>query len=290
MTENASRPVAVVTGASSGIGKEAAKALAGMGWQVIAIGRNPRRCADALPEIREQARNPEQVHMLCADLALMAETARAADEIAALTDRVDALLNNAGDVTRDRRLTAEGNENTFASNHLGHFLLTQRLLPLLRKAAAGPGTPRIVAVSSTGHEHTDGLDWDDLQSIDNFISGSAYCRAKLANILFTRELARRLAAEGMVAHVMHPGVVASNFASHADQQMQDYMATLDGETPEAAADTLVWLATADDTATTSGDYFYQRERIPTSEAARDDDAARRLWEESEKLVAPWLHR
>jgi len=227
--------------------------------------------------------------MLCADLALLAETARAAGEIAGLTDRVDALLNNAGGVTAERRITREGNENTFASNHLGHFLLTQRLLPLLRNsvAATPPGTTRIVSVSSTGHEHVDGLDWDDLQSAANFVSGTAYCRAKLANVLFTRELARRLGGEGITALVMHPGVVHSNFASHADAQMQAYMDTLDGDTPEAAADTLTWLAAAPEPAASNGGYFHRRERIPTSAAGEDDAAARRLWEESERLVAAW---
>ncbi|TGD73290.1 SDR family NAD(P)-dependent oxidoreductase [Mangrovimicrobium sediminis] len=290
MSEANSARVAVVTGASSGIGKEAAKALARAGWRVIGIGRNPVRCAQAQAELQACASEANPAVMLCADLALMADTARAADEIAALTDRVDALLNNAGGVTRDRHMTAEGNENTFASNHLGHFLLTARLLPLLRAAAAdtGPGAVRVVSVSSTGHEHTDGLDWDDLQSTRQFISGAAYCRAKLANILFTRELAKRLAGDGIVAHAMHPGVVHSNFASHADQQMQDYMATLEGETPEVAADTLVWLASATEPGASTGGYFYLREAIPTSAAGQDDDAARRLWEESEKLVAPWL--
>ncbi len=279
--------VAVVTGASSGIGKEAAKALAGRGWRVFCIGRNPARCAAAGEEIAAAAADPSQVSMLCADLALMAEARRAADAISRQTDRVDALLNNAGGVTAEKQITAEGNENTFASNHLGHFLLTQKLLPLLRNAArsAPAGATRIVSVSSTGHEHTDGLDFDDLQSINDFVSGTAYCRAKLANILFTRELARRYGAEGITALAMHPGVVHSNFASHAEPAMQQYMASLEGETPAVAADTLVWLASAEEPAGHPGEYFYLRESIPTSAAARDEGAAARLWEESEKLIA-----
>jgi len=122
----------------------------------------------------------------------------------------------------------------------------------------------------------------------NFVSGEAYCRAKLANILFTRELAKRLDSAGIAVHAMHPGVVHSNFASHADAGMQAYIQTLEGATPEVAADTLVWLAVAEEPGATSGEYFHQRTSIPTSAAAQDDAAAERLWRESETLVARWL--
>lgn len=290
MSNSPLQRVAVVTGASSGIGKEAAKALASQGWRVFCIGRNPRRSEQAGAEIAAAAPQADDVTMLCADLALMSETRRAADAISAATDRVDVLLNNAGGVTAEKKITTEGNENTFASNHLGHFLLVQKLLPLLRRsvAEAPVGTTRIVNVSSTGHEHTEGLDWEDLQTMDNFVSGVAYCRAKLANILFTKALAERYAAEGITALVMHPGVVHSNFASHAEPGMQEYMQGLEGETPDVAADTLIWLASDDEPGKRCGEYFYLRENIPTSEAAQDPEAARRLWRESEKLVASYL--
>ena len=134
MTEK--RKTAVVTGASSGVGKAAATLLAAMGWHVIALGRDPGRSARAEAEIRAAASPEARVDMILADLSLMADTARAAGEVAALTDRVDALLNNAGGVRDEKIVTSEGNEATFAGNHLGHFLLTDRLLPLLRKAAA----------------------------------------------------------------------------------------------------------------------------------------------------------
>ena len=139
--------VAVVTGASSGIGKEVAKGLAAKGWKVIGLGRNPERCAIAEVEIRSQAAQSDQVNMICADLSLMTDVKRAAEEIEQLTDRIDALLNNAGGVSREQMITAEGNEATFAGNHLGHFLLTRQLLPLLRAAAATSpaGSTRIVS-------------------------------------------------------------------------------------------------------------------------------------------------
>jgi NAD(P)-dependent dehydrogenase (short-subunit alcohol dehydrogenase family) len=288
MTSKVQTRVAVVTGASAGIGKEAAKALAAQGWRVIGIGRDPQRTATAQSEIRAAA-SGAQADMIRADLSLMADAARAADEIASRTERIDALLNNAGGVSKELVLTAEGLESTFASNHLGHFVLTTRLLPRLRAtaAAAAPGATRIISVSSTGHERSSGMQWDDLQLLRNFSTGGAYINAKLANILFTRALARRLAGDGIVAHAMHPGVVDSNFASHADEFMQRHMESLKeiSITPAAAADTLVWLATAAEPGRTTGEYYHQRVAIPASAAAMDDAAADRLWSESEALVA-----
>jgi NAD(P)-dependent dehydrogenase (short-subunit alcohol dehydrogenase family) len=279
--------IAVITGASSGIGKAAARALAQQGWRVIGLGRDPQRTAAAEAEIRAAAPHA-QVDMIRADLSLMKEAARAAREIAAKTDRIDVLLNNAGGVNKERVITTEGLETTFASNHLGHFVLTTHLLPLLRAAArtSAPGATRIVSVSSTGHERSPGLDWNDLQTMHNFTTGGAYCNAKLANILFTRALAKRLAADGIVAHAMHPGIVDSNFASHADAFMQNYMASLKNVslTPDQAADTLVWLATASEPGCTTAGYYHQRALVAASAAAQDDAAAERLWEESEVLL------
>lgn len=279
--------VAVVTGASSGIGKEAAKALVAQGWRVIAHGRDAARSADAKAEIASAAAHGGSVEMVRADLALLSDTARMTDEITALTDRVDVLLNNAGGVREEKVITAEGNEATFAGNHLGHFLLTARLLPLLRKAATdrAPGEVRIVNVSSRGHARCPGIDWDDLQKINSWEFSPVYEQAKLCNVLFTRELAKRLGGEGIVSHAMHPGVVASNFAAHGSAQLQAHMAA----SPELitaadGADTLIWLATASEPGQANGRYYQDRTDTPASPLAQDDATATRLWSESEALV------
>lgn len=277
--------VAVVTGASSGIGRAAAKALAARGWHVIAHGRDPERTASAEAEIRQVATAP--VDMIRGDLASMSDTARMADEISRRTARVHAILNNAGGVRGELVITPEGNESTFAGNHLGHFLLTNRLLPQLRAAAAAsaPGTVRVVSVSSTGHEGCKAIDWSDLQLTRQWSSGKSYCLAKLCNILFTRELAKRVAPVGIIANAMHPGVVASNFINHAEPRMRSYIATLESISPEVGADTLVWLAASPEAGGVTGGYFHKREAVTPAPAALDDAAATRLWQESDALVA-----
>jgi NAD(P)-dependent dehydrogenase (short-subunit alcohol dehydrogenase family) len=283
---DANRPVAVVTGASSGIGKATARKLVELGWHAIGVGRDPKRTATAEAEITTATGHDGTFTMLRGDFTLMAEVKRTADEIKSLTPRLDVLINNAGGV-RDRQIvTAEGTEATFAANHLAAFLLTRELMPLITSTAADrePGSTRVIAVSSSAHRATDGLDWDDLQSLGDVQPTAAYCRAKLANILFTRELARRAGPEGIVAQAMHPGLVASNFASHGDEAMQAYMAAADKVPPDEPAETLVWLATDPEGGRKGGRYFYRKAEESPSEAAQDNAAATRLWAETEKLL------
>jgi NAD(P)-dependent dehydrogenase (short-subunit alcohol dehydrogenase family) len=267
---------AVVTGASAGVGKETARQLLDAGWRVIGVGRDAGRCGEAEVELAST-----DFTMLRADLSSLADVARLADEILALAPQIDALCNNAGGTQAERRTTPEGLETTFAANHLAPFLLTRKLLPALGSGA------RVIAVSSTGHEHCPGMNWDDLQFEQGWLSGTAYCQAKLANILFTRELARRYDRQGLVAHVMHPGVVDSNFASHCEPGMQAYMESIKDRAnkPDVPARTLVWLAQGEEPAGANGRYFYNLAEAECSVAAKDDVAAARLWEVSETLVA-----
>ena len=286
MTIGAERRVALVTGASSGIGKSTAIKLVARGWQVIGTGRDPQRSAAAEAEIA--AAGPDGgFTMVRADFTVMAQVKRAAEEVASRTGRLDVLINNAGGVRDRQYITAEGTEATFAANHLAPFLLTRELMPLLKASAASrpAGTTRVIAVSSSAHRVVEGLDWDDLQSLGDVRATPAYCRAKLANILFTRELGRRADPDGIVAQAMHPGVVASNFASHGDEAMRTYMATADTVSPDEPAETLAWLATEPEGGRCGGRYFYRKAEETPSPAAQDEAAARRLWTESETLLA-----
>lgn len=281
------KPVAIVTGASAGIGKSTARMLVAAGWQVIGTGRDPCRSAQAIAEIDAAVADGGRFVLLRADFDSMADVKRLADDIKAMTTRIDVLVNNAGGVRDKITTTAEGTEATFAANHLAPFLLTRELMPVLKASAARlpEGTVRVIAVSSSAHRRSQGYDFTDLQSVDSGHAVAAYCQAKLANILFTRELARRAAADGIIAQAMHPGVVDSNFASHGDQAMQQHMAAADLVTPDEPADTIVWLATAAEGGKESGRYFYRLAEEVPNDAAQDDVAAARLWDESEALLA-----
>lgn len=279
--------VAVVTGASAGIGLSTAKMLAELGWHVIGTGRDPVRSAAAEAEIRAVATPDAKVDFLRGDFTEMADVKRVAAEIKALTPRLDVLINNAGGVRDALYRTSEGLEATMAANHFAPFVLTRELLPLLKATAAesAPGQVRVIATSSSGHEYCPGMNWDDLNMFDTFTTGGVYCQAKLANILFTRELNRQLAGDGIVAQSMHPGRVASNFGSHGDATMQAYMATNADLTPDDPARTLVWLATSPEGGRDGGRYFHQLEEVPAAPQALDDEAAKRLWAESARMLA-----
>lgn len=277
--------VAVVTGASSGIGKVVAKTLAVQGWRVIGTGRDAARMAAAEAEIRAAAPGVE-VELLRADISLIAEADRLAGEIAARTDRVDLLVNNAGGMCNSLVMTGEGLEENFAANHLGPFRLTDRLLPLLRQAAQGApaGSVRILMTASNAGEYVPGLNLDDLQNLANFNPGTTYCYGKLANIMFARALGERLKDDGIVAHAVHPGRVDTNFGSEASDEAKTHINAPGALTEEQGADTLIWLATSPEGGQSTG--LYWSERQPKQRDNFEDEATlRRFWEESEKLVA-----
>lgn len=275
--------VAVVTGASSGIGLETARALARQGFRVIGVGRDPARCATAEADL---AAGGAPVEMLRADMSLLAQVDRLADEIAARTDRVDILVNNAGGMARELVMTAEGFEANYAANFIGPFVLTGRLLPLMRKAAADQpaGSVRIVNTASDGSEMIPGIDLLDLQNLKNWSYGGAYCSGKLANVLHARALAPRLADDGIVAHSVHPGTVGTNFFSHAADSIQMAYADVPKLTTQEGADTVIWLATDAEPGRSSGGYWFQR--APRKPNPVVDDAAfvDAFWDAAEKLA------
>jgi NAD(P)-dependent dehydrogenase (short-subunit alcohol dehydrogenase family) len=288
-----SQPVAVITGASSGVGKAAAKALAQLGFYIIALGRNPERCAQAQKEIAALATHADSVQFMQCDFSQLKATTEVAKKIVAQAPRIDVLINNAGGVSSAMRITDEGLEQTFASNYLSPFVLTYLLLPtLIESAKTNPdGKARVIATSSVGHHTCPGINFDDLQWVQNYTTGGAYTNAKLGNILFTKELAKRYGDNGIIAHAMEPGVILeSNFVNHAEESMKKYMAKLTevAVSAEEAASTLVWLATDKQVLNENGGYFYQCKPAEASQAAQNEETAARLWQESIKLLEPFI--
>lgn len=280
------QPVAIVTGASSGIGKETARTLLGQGWHVIATGRDPERSKAAEADLFASGKG--RLDFLRGDMALMAETRRIADEIKALTNRIDLLFNNAGGVRDARYISAEGTEETFSANHLAPFLLTRELMPLLADTAsrAAPGTVRVLATSSRAYLMPRTLNWDDIQHLNgDFAAGAVYCEVKLANMLFTAELARRVEPLGIAAHALVPGPVATNFFNHGDATMRAYAGQADALSPAEVAQTVVWMATAAETGLPGGRAFYEMAELPIEPHGRDPEAAARLWQVSEDILA-----
>jgi NAD(P)-dependent dehydrogenase (short-subunit alcohol dehydrogenase family) len=277
----------VVTGASSGIGKATAEEFARMGWRVIGAGRNPEHCAEAEKEIRAAASPEAKVDFLRGDFCEMADVRKVADGIKRLTDRVDILINNAGGVRDQRYVSSEGLEATMAANHFASFLLTRELMPLLEKARASskPGDVRVLAVASSAHEVCPGMRFGDLCWDKDYAASPIYCQAKLANVLFTRELNRRVEGQGIIAQSMGPGVVHTNFASYGDEGMQSYLKDAPGATAEDAAKTLVWMATSPECGVEGGRYFYELEEKPMAPQALDDQAAKQLWTETEEILS-----
>ena len=273
---------AVVTGASSGIGLVVARELARDGWRVIAQGRNPARAEAALAEIRAAAPQA-QVDMLLADLAVMDNVDEFATKIGALTDRIDLLVNNAGATPSQRIETADGLEQTFAANHLAVFLLTHRLLPLLKAAAPDA---QVITTASVAHKFIKDMKWDDLQQVEKFSANDAYTQSKLANILFTREMAKRVEQDGIRVNCMHPGVVQTNFDTNGNLavKLMYFLGKPFSLTPEEGADTILWLARGGAPDAT-GQYFAKRKPGELTPAAQSDEGAARLWRISEDLVA-----
>lgn len=274
--------IALVTGASSGIGAVTAEALARQGASVVVVGRDPSRCDATVSGLRHQF-GPNAAEAIVADLTVTDDLRRLADTFQTRHDRLHILVHNAGALYFDRLETAQGIERTFALNHLAPFLLTNLLLEPLRHAESA----RVVVVSSDAHRLAD-LRLDDWPRPKRFQGFPAYCRAKLASILFTRELARRLEGSGITANALHPGFVASRFFDHHQGAIGSILrrsARAFALSPEVGAQTSIYLAASPEIASASGRYFAKSREITPSRHARNDDAARRLWELSSELVA-----
>ena len=278
----------VITGGNAGIGKESAIAIAAMGARVFFTSRDAERGAEALAEVKERS-GSAQVELLSLDLASLASIRSFAATLASATDRIDVLLNNAGLLQTQRSLTVDGFETTFGVNHLGHFLLTDLLGGLLSKTAKEFGGSRIVVVASDAHKFArNGINFDDLERVKKFSGFGVYGESKLANILFANELAQRFAGTSVTANSLHPGYVASRFGRDGDTGRLDWAVALGAQlfaiSPKKGAATSVFLATSDSVATKTGGY-YEKSRLkkPASQAL-DNEAAKRLWEVSAKLV------
>lgn len=275
----------LVTGANSGIGKETARALARKGARVLLHGRSQEKVQAAQTDIALDTGN-DRLGMVLADLADQEQVRHAAKQVRGLTDRLDVLVNNAGAVIKERRFSPQGNEAQFEVNHLAPFLLTHELLDLLQATGQGHGQARIVNVASEAHWNVKRKP-EELQSLEGrYKSFPVYSQTKLYNILFTRELDRRLDAGDVTVNCLHPGVVGSRFGSQGPWYVRAFMALARPllTSPEKGALTSVYLAASPEAGLVSGRYFKGCEPRTPSKLARDDDLARRLWETSEELT------
>lgn len=272
--------ICMVTGANAGIGKVTALELARMGATVVMVCRNREKGEAAAAEIMSTTGN-RSVHLLVGDLSSQKEVHDLAAQFKESFDSLHVLVNNAGGLVPTRQLSADGIEKTFATNHLGYFLLTSLLLDVLVKSAPS----RIVNVSSDLHRLAR-LDFDNLQGERKYAQFQAYALSKLANVLFTYELARRLDRKRVTVNCVHPGGVNSNFYNNSGTGLR-FFSTFFGWTmrsPEKGAETVVYLASSPEVEGVTGKYFKDRKTVSSSKLSMDRENARRLWEVSEEMV------
>jgi NAD(P)-dependent dehydrogenase (short-subunit alcohol dehydrogenase family) len=270
----------VVTGANSGIGKVTALGLASLGARVFMVARDRERGEAALEDVARESGNGE-VELLVCDLSSQSQVRELAASILNTCDELHVLVNNAGLTLGRRQLTEDGFETTFAVNHLAPFLLTNLLLDRMLESAPA----RVVTVASDAHRGAK-IDFDAVATAEDFSSWRAYQQSKLANILFTRELAKRTRGSGVTATCLHPGVVRTGFGRRGPALIRWWF-KLAGAfllTPEKGAETVLWLATSQEVEGASGGYYEKRRRARPAGPARDDEAASRLWELSSNLT------
>ena len=266
--------ICMVTGATSGIGQVTARELARQGATVIVVGRSRERSEATVNRIKQQTDNPNVEYRL-ADLSVQKDIHQLAQEFKHKYQRLHVLVNNAGAIFLRRLESADGIEMTFALNHLNYFLLTHLLLDTLKASAPA----RIINVSSRAHARVSGLNFADLQNKRGY-GMNVYGQSKLMNVLFTYELARRLEGTGIMVNALHPGLVATRFATNNGVLARLARPLLDlfAISVEEGARTMVYLATSPEVEGMTGKYFYRQQAIPSSPASYDEEAARRLWE------------
>jgi NAD(P)-dependent dehydrogenase (short-subunit alcohol dehydrogenase family) len=273
--------VCMITGANSGIGKATALELAGMGMTLVMIARDQQKGELAMSEIRKQTGN-DSIDLLLADLSSLQSVRDLAQRFQSKYPKLHVLINNAGLFNQRRHVTPDGYESTFAINYLAPFLLTNLLLDQLKSSAPS----RIVNVSSVGH-YNGHIDFDDLNMEKNYGGWKAYQQSKLALVLFTRELARKLEGTGVTVNSVHPGTVATNIWSRPMGPLGFIMAVpkLFMTSPKKGAETVVYLASSPEAEKTSGEYWDKLRVKKSSEESYNEEVARRLWEVSAKLTS-----
>ena len=283
MSKDMQNKIVMVTGATNGIGLEAAKALAGMGATIVGVGRNPQKCADVAAQITTATGNAK-VEFLVADLSVQAQVRQLAATFKQKYQRLDVLLNNAGGYFTKREVTADGIELTWALNHLNYFLLTDLLLDVLK--ASTPA--RIVNVSSAAHSMVKGIHFEDVEYKQGFSGWPVYSQSKLANVMFTYELARRLQGTKVTANALHPGFVATGFGHNNSGGLMTFglnmVQMLVATKPAQGAETSIYLASSPQVEGVTGKYFSSSKEAKSSAASHDVDAQKRLWALSEQMV------
>jgi NAD(P)-dependent dehydrogenase (short-subunit alcohol dehydrogenase family) len=272
----------LITGATNGIGLAAAEEMARRGASLAIVARDDAKAADAVTRL--QAAGAEHVDVLAADLASQASVRELAATALERYARIDVLVNNAGAIFEKRELSPDGIEMTWALNHIAPFLLTELLLERLEESAPA----RIITTTSDAHKGAR-IPWDDMNAEHSYGGRGfrRYGQSKLANILFTTELARRLEGTGVTANCFHPGLVATGFNRNNSGLMRLVMTVIKpfSRSPEKGAETLVWLADSEEAGSESGGYFVDCKRAQPDAPARDAEAARRLWEVTEQQIA-----
>ena len=272
----------LVTGATSGIGRVTALALAAQGAELVVVGRNRQKAEETARWISTETGN-EAVRYLLADFSDLGQVRELAQAFKNRYSRLDVLVNNAGAFFNARQETPYGVEMTFLVNHLAPFVLTNLLLDTIRDSAPA----RIVNVSSDAHKY-DSMNFDDLGFEHGYVGMRAYARSKLANVLFTTELARRLAGSGVTVNALHPGHVATDIWKTSFPVIGPALKWAMGLfalTPEQGADTVIYLASSPEVEGTTGAYFARREPVESSPISRDERISQRLWEISERLTS-----